>query len=176
MSAFFSWQWTGKDSATESSRGLYRTARVAPSVLIGLWLVLIALGVMALLTGEMSRDSLRTLLLVPVVLYGSTIWGFRYLAHRYIAYVRITPAGLEVTRGDLTSVHPWATVGEIKVVPFVQPALWSVRFQDGSPTVAFFTEGSSWMLFGIVRATSKLVDEIRRLAGEAGEPIRQGPH
>lgn len=89
------------------------------------------------------------------------------VAYRYVSVVRITPEGLEVNRGRATAIHPWATVGEIDIVPFVQPALWKVTFRDGFPTAAFFTEGSSWMLFGVVKARSKLVDEIRRLAEEA---------
>lgn len=50
-----------------------------------------------------------------------------------------------------------------------QPALWSVKFRDGSPTVALAVDGSAWMTTGNVKAKSVFVDEIRRLASNANE-------
>jgi hypothetical protein len=138
-----------------------------PNIFVGLWLVLILIDIGYLVRATSFWVSLLVVLFGPFLLFGSIVWGIRYLAYRYVSHVRITPGGLEVTRGESLTVHPWAKVGEIHTVPFVQLALWSLTFRDGSPTVAFFTEGSSWMLLGVVKARSKFVDEIHRLAGEA---------
>lgn len=157
------WQWTGKESKTESSRGFYKLARVMPNIFVGMWVLLVVNGIVF---WAMGQGNWLTALLFNVLMMGSLVWGIRYLSYRYVSVVKITPVGLEVIRGRSTTVHPWSTIGEIHTVPFVQPALWAVKFRDSSPTVAFFTEGSSWIFFGIVKAKSVLVDEIRRLAAE----------
>lgn len=165
--AIISWSWSGKGSKTESSRGLYQVARVAPNIFVGLWLMLITLDIVFLVRESFSWSSLLTVFFGPFLLMGSFAWGLRHLSYRYVSHVKITPEGLAVTRGEFFTHHPWATIGEIRTVPFIQPALWTVRLRDGSPTVAFFTQGSSWMIFGVVKAKSELVDEIRRLAAGA---------
>jgi hypothetical protein len=161
--AVLQWQWSGDESKTESSRGGYKLARVMPNIFVGMWLLLILMDIAFLFRAPSFWPSFLLVLFGPFLFMGSLVWGIRYLAYRYVSVVKITPDGLAVTRGANSSLHPWSTIGEIRTVPFVHPALWAVKFRDGSPTVAFFTEGASFMLFGWVKAKSALVDEIRRL-------------
>jgi hypothetical protein len=136
-----------------------------PNIFVGMWVLLILTDIAFLMQAQSFWPSFLVVLFGPFLFMGSIVWGLRYLAYRYVSVVKIMPDGLAVTRGAVSSLHTWATIGEIRTVPFVQPALWAMKFRDGSPTVAFFTEGSSFMLFGWVKAKSMLVDEIRRLAG-----------
>lgn len=138
-------------------------------IFIGMWVLNIFLNIVFFSSGKPFWVAFAMVFFGAFLFMGSLVWGFTYLAYRYVSHAKITPSGLEITRGASTSLHPWDAIGEIQTVPFVQPALWSVKFRDGSPTVAFAVEGSAWMTTGNVKAKSVFVDEIRRLASNANE-------
>lgn len=92
--AFISWQWSGKESKSESSQGFYKLARVMPNIFVGMWLILIMWDIVFLVRSETFWMSFLLVFFVPFLLMGSVVWGIRYLSYRYVSHAKITQAGL----------------------------------------------------------------------------------
>lgn len=160
------WNWSGPESKKESSKGYYQLARVVVNIFVGMWGLLLIVQLISLFQTKALLLALGTIALFQAI-FGTMIWGLRHLTLKFVVYARLGEDGLQLEHGQRRWVQPWHTIGDIRTVPFVQPALWRMQFTDGSPAVAFFTTGSSWNFFGLIRAKSVFVEEIRRRAAEA---------